>query len=280
LKRRLVHAFRSGVSQLVSFTKAAAVVGGVLLVVASDVPWLNDPLKRLGFDDLNGVGAGVIVFILSLIFFDVRSLAGRGLASDGVQHFADPMDVYPVLIERMKAVRRREDKVLDVLGMTLYTAWPTITFWLNRPDLRGWTVRLCAVTERTEELERTVPSDWFEESRANLAGVIQKRDTLKRQGQDILLEAYGYDFTPVIHGFRLANGDLFFSVLAWQQDGKIGRESYSYHFLPLEDRSESANAIREVFDSWFRRACLRPWPASCENPPDINSHTESRSAPG
>jgi hypothetical protein len=65
---------------------------------------------------------------------------------------------------------------------------------------------------------------------------------------------------PVVHGFRLGNGDLFFSTLSWDKNGKIGVGDYSYEHVPREDESPSAMATREVFSSWFQRAISQAWP--------------------
>lgn len=244
--------------RIASVVKAVAVVAGVALVVAVEVSWLEEPLRRIGFQDLDGIGAAVIVFILALMFFDMRGLAARQSANVD-RHFSDPMAVYPVLIKRIQGTKRRSDKVLDVLGMTLYTAWPTVTFWLNHPELNGWTIRLCAMVDDEGQLRNFVPPEWSSESRSNLENAAVRARTLATTGRNIEIETYAYDFIPVIHGFRLGNGDIFYSILSWQLDGRIGRESYSYQYVPCDDSSAAAIAIREVFDSWFKRARFRPW---------------------
>lgn len=161
-------------------------LGGLGLVVVLEVPWLAEPMRRLGFSDRGAVTETVILFVLVSVFYEVRTAAERADHTVQQRHFADPLDVYPFLFERMKTIRHSNEKVIDVLGITLYTAWPTI-------------------------------------------------------------------------GFRLGNGDLFYSVLSWQEDGKIGRDGYSYEFVSGDDPSPSAMALRGVFDSWFARTTRTPW---------------------
>ena len=170
------------------------------------------------------------------------------------------MDVYPILLDRARSIIRKEEKVLDVIGMTLYTAWPSIRFWLNRPEMAGWKVRFAAVVDATD-MSRLVPPEWFEESRSNLDQIAELAEVKAVKERGIHLEAYGYDFVPVLHGYRLGNGDLFYSVLMWDSDGRIGREVYSYEYIECTNHSPSAQAAREVFDSWFKRACRKPWTA-------------------
>jgi hypothetical protein len=175
------------------------------------------------------------------------------------------MDLYPILLQRIAAVSRSEDKVLDVIGMTLYTAWPSIRFWMNRTDLNGWTVNFTAVSHGDQGVTAHVPSGWFREARGNLNTICEFAESSTTQAKKINLQAFGYDFMPSLHGYRLGNRDLFYSILLWQGDGKIGMDGYSYEFVPHEDISLSAEAIREVFDSWFRRATAIPWTVDYES---------------
>lgn len=75
----------------------------------------------------------------------------------------------------------------------------------------------------------------------------------------ITIQTFGYDFAPALHGYRLGNGDLFYSIVLWQPDGNLGYEGFSYEFVPHEDHSPSAMAIRGVFESWFQRATQTAW---------------------
>jgi len=111
-------------TRLLHSGKSYAVILGLLIAVALEIPWLQEPLKKIGFENPTGITLSVIIFILVLIFFDVRSIAAA--AAEGPtegRHLAGPLDVYPVLFERIKRIKHREDKVLDIIGMTLYTAY-------------------------------------------------------------------------------------------------------------------------------------------------------------
>lgn len=149
----------------------------------------------------------------------------------------------------------------------MYTAWPTVRFWLPRPEMSGWTIRLAAATHTGEAPNHAIgliPDGWFAESHANLSS-IQAQQGGNGRVRAIRLEAYGYDFMPVVHGFRLGNGDLFYSVLLWQDDGKIGREGYSYEFVSLV-RAVPGEAVTPVpYGEWChprqgRRAAASSWP--------------------
>jgi hypothetical protein len=246
--------------RLVSFIQVFIALAGLAIAILLNVPWLEGPLRRIGLTSTGALTGSVITVIVVSIFFDVRTLT-VGKTGPEKRHFSDPMDVYPVLLERIKSISRAEEKVLDVIGMTLYTAWPSIKFWLNRNDLNGWTVRFAAVSSGGQRRSTHVPVAWHREAKTNLDNICDFANSPVAQAKHINLQSFGYDFMPVLHGYRLGNGDLFYSILMWQDNGTIGIDNYSYEFVPREDKSPSADAIRVVFDSWFRRASVTRWVA-------------------
>ncbi len=265
-RRQVRYWVKRSSDRVLAGAQAVIAVGGLVVVILINIPWLDGPLKSIGLSDTSALTGSVITVVVVSIFFDVRSLISK--TTDPIKrHFSDPMDVYPVLLERITAVSRSEDKVLDVIGMTLYTAWPSIRFWLGRTDLNGWTVRFAAVARGDRESPKHVPNDWFRDARGNLNAIAEYAESPTARLNRINLRAFSYDFMPSLHGYRLGNGDLFYSILLWQNDGNIGIDDYSYEFVPHEDASPSAEAIRGVFDSWFRRATAMPWVVEHEPQP-------------
>jgi len=249
---------RRASERLLSFIQVFIAIAGLAVVVLLNIPWLDGPLKKIGLSDPTAVTGSVLTLVVVSIFFDVRTLLSSK-ADPEKRHFSDPMDVYPVLEQRVNSISRAEEKVLDVIGMTLYTAWPSIRFWLNRNELNGWTVRFAAISESGQRRSIHVPTAWYRDAKTNLDNIYDFANSPLALDKHINVQAFGYDFMPVLHGYRLGNGDLFYSILQWQDDGKIGIDDYSYEFVPWGDKSASADAIRQVFDSWFRRATLSPW---------------------
>jgi hypothetical protein len=257
-RKQISYRIRRASERIVSFSQVLIAVVGLVAVILLNVPWLDGPFKSIGISDPNAFSGAVVTLIIVSIFFDVRSLVASKSEPEN-HHLSDPMEVYPLLLERIGRVSRSEEKVLDVIGMTLYTAWPSIRFWLNRPELSGWTVRFTAVAANNSRPSKNVPESWFHDAQGNLDNISSYAESHTIQDQHISLQAFGYDFMPSLHGYRLGNGDLFYSILLWQDDGQISIDGYSYEFVPSEDKSSSAEAIRRVFDSWFRRATATPW---------------------
>lgn len=264
LRRKQVgYRIKRATERTVSFSQTLIAVVGLIAVILLNVSWLDGPFAKIGITDPNAFTGAVVALIVVSIYFDVRSLVERKSEPEN-RHFSDPMEVYPLLLERIGRISRSEEKVLDVIGMTLYTAWPSIRFWLNRSEFTGWTVRFAAVSANQSHLSRHVPAAWFRDAHGNLDNIHQYAGSPAARTQHINLQAFGYDFMPSLHGYRLGNGDLFYSVLLWDEDGHISIDGYSYEFVPSEDKSPSAESIRQVFDSWFKRATAAPWPTPAD----------------
>lgn len=258
-RKQTGYSIRRASERVFWFSQAVIAAVGLMAVILLNIPELDGPFRSIGISNPDAFAGAVVTVVVVSIFFDVRSLVARKSEPES-RHFSDPMEVYPMLLERARRISRSEEKILDVIGMTLYTAWPSIQFWLNRSELSGWTVRFTAVTGNKARSSKHVPEPWFREAQGNLDSICRHADHPTIRAQHITLQAFGYDFMPSLHGYRLGNGDLFYSILLWQEDGNIGKDGYSYEFVPSEDKSPSAEAIRQVFDSWFKRAVAIPWP--------------------
>lgn len=247
-------------TRLLEATQSIVVVGGLVIVVALQIPWLNDQLTEIGLSGTAKIVDSLVIFVLAAVFLEVRALARKVVEPEPLGlHLRDPMDVYPILLRRAGEIVRSDEKRLDVIGMTLYTAWPSINFRLSRPEFRGWTVRMAAAASVTGTAAAMVPAEWVPEAQRFLSEIENASQRADLRAQKVVLEAYTYDFVPALHGYRLGNGDLFYSILKWDRSGAISRDGFTYEYVPAEDRSASAEAIRAVFDSWLVRACATRW---------------------
>ncbi|WBB73599.1 hypothetical protein O7602_28700 [Micromonospora sp. WMMD1128] len=258
-RKQFRHLLRQLGTRILDLLQPVIVFGGLIIILVLNIPWMKPVLDRVDLKDTSGLTQTLIFATLGAVFLEVRSIAQRVEDNSSEQkHLADPLDVYAILIDRIRSIKRPEEKCLDVLGMSLYTAWPSIGFWLNRTELQDWKIRMAAVVE--SDAGGLFPTEWVDEGRNNLTQIYDMQQSPALARRRITLEPYGYNFVPVVHGFRLGNGDLFYSLLGWGPDGRISRDKYSYEYLPSEDRSPSAESIRDVFDSWFVRACRDRWP--------------------
>jgi hypothetical protein len=245
-----------GVDRVISGLQVGTLLVGIGLLMAFQVPWLAGPLEWIHISDTETSRTLLIVLVLTSLMFEMRKVSGAmsRIASETRQHLSDPLDVYPLLLQRAQSIRRNDQRLLDVLGLNLYTAWPSIEFWLQRPETANWQVRVAAVCSDSGALNRWVPEEWHGIARSNLAKAADAGGSEDLQRRSIRVQGFPYDFAPAVHGFRLGNGDLFLSVLLWEANGLLGTRGYSYEFIPGTEQSAAAHASRQLFDSWFSRA--------------------------
>jgi len=224
------------------------------LLFLLQMPGINDLAAEIGVDDnVQLLTAGAVV-ILTSILIELRQLDRRvSPAITGLQHYSDPQAMYHALIGTAAGITEVEKRRIDVLGLTLYSAWPEIQFFLERPDVSRWQLRLAAVSPEANAEDLWVPSGWPREAETTIAQVDEFRE---RRGVDHhhTIETFEYRFPPVVHGFRLGNGDIFVSTLRWRPEGFLGKHRFPYDYVPAHDVSPEADAARALFTSWFDRA--------------------------
>jgi hypothetical protein len=209
--------------------------------------------ELLGIDNSAEVRNGIAVLALASILLELRQLNRRVTpAISGRQQYPDPGEMYDTLKEKAKEITDPEQQEIKVLGLTLYSAWPVLSFFLERPEVRDWTVKLATLSKNACASRQCVPADWPKESATTVSQVLQFRN---RQGREHRhrIEVYEYEFPPAVHGFRLGNGDVFICTQRWE-DGRFGKHRFSYDYVPAHDGSASATAARELFKNWFDQA--------------------------
>lgn len=251
--RRLNDRLRRAGKSAEAVARPVTVLAGLLLVILLEIPWIGDTLQQRGILTVNSAISTAFVFVLTALFFEVRSVSSRIDADRGPDHqLLQLVEVYPKLTTLAASAHKPDEKRLDVLGMTLFMTWPMLRPWLEHPRLDGWTIRLTAVAP---DGRAGVPAQWRTHARQNLDSAREAALSPDLKARRISIRTYEYDFMPVVHGLRLGTGDLFMSVLRWRPDGTIEDKVYSYEFVPASDISARAAAYRQLFESWFGQAC-------------------------
>jgi hypothetical protein len=209
--------------------------------------------ELLGIDNSTEVRNGIAVLALASILLELRQLNRRVTpAISGRQQYPDPQEMYDALKEKAREITDPEQCEIKVLGLTLYSAWPVLSFFLERPEVHNWTVKLATLSRDAEPSQQWVPGDWPQESATTVNQVLSFRDKAGKEHRHEI-EVYEYEFPPAVHGFQLGNGDVFVSTLQWQ-NGLLGKHRFSYDYVPAHDISPGATAARELFKNWFDRA--------------------------
>jgi uncharacterized membrane protein len=229
----------------------ALAVAGMLLLL--QLPGIEDVAEKIGLENSTRLRTAVGILVLSSILLEVWQLNRRVTpAITGKQHYSDPNEMYNALIEKAAEINNPEQRRIEVLGLTLFSAWPQLEFFLERPGVSGWTVRLAALAKDAGAPRQWVPKTWPRESATTVAQVEQFKLGWAVD-HNHTIEVFEYHFTPVVHGFRLGTGDVFLSTLRWQ-DGRLGKHRFPYDYVPASDISAEADAARALFGNWFDRA--------------------------
>jgi hypothetical protein len=168
-------------------------------------------------------------------------------------------EVYPRLGEVLQSSAAHGEKTLDVLGLTLHTAWPTIRGWLMEENsrLRGWTVRLRVVDPELVPTLSWFDQRWASEAKNVLDDVLAfnqlRGDALASKGTRVEIKPYA--LVPAVHGFKCSDGTYFVSIARWDDTSRtLGRPYQSYECLTAEDVEPRALHQKELFDNWMQRA--------------------------
>ncbi|MGD9737746.1 MAG: hypothetical protein AB7V58_19350 [Solirubrobacterales bacterium] len=229
-----------------------AVAAGALLVLLQ-IPGVEDVLTKIGLENDIRLRTAIGVIILISILLELRQLKLRVTpAISDRHHYDDPKEMYNALIERAAEINDPEQRRIDVLGLTLFSAWPELEFFLERPTIHNWKVRLATLSAAAPAPRPWVPESWPNEA-ANIVTQIEGFRSAQGADQGHTIEIFEYGFMPVVHGFRLGNGDVFLSILRWR-DRRLGKHRFPYDFVPAHDISPEAETTRALFENWFMRA--------------------------
>jgi uncharacterized membrane protein len=230
----------------------ALACGAVL--IALQVPGVEEVLDRIGLENDTRVRTAFGVVLLGSILLELRQLK-RSVTpvASGWIHYQNRKAMYNALIETAEQVTEPEHRQIEVLGLTLFSAWPELESFLETPGVEGWTVKLATLSKSAAPESLWVPDGWPEESEAIVRQVL-----IFKAGQgtvhDHEIEVFEYELPPAVHGFRLGNGDIFISTLRWQDEDRLGKHRFPYDYVPAHDLSPAATDARALFRSWFDQA--------------------------
>jgi uncharacterized membrane protein len=250
-------------------------IAAASLLLLLQIPGIDSVLVKSGLENSVQLRTAIGVVLLTSILLELRQLNRRVTpAITGSQHYSDPKEMYNALIERAAEIREPGQQQIEVLGLTLFSAWPELEFFLERPEVGEWTVKLATLSKAAAASRRWVPETWPQES-ATTVSQIQEFQARRGTDHNHTVDVFEYDFTPVVHGFRLGNGDVFLSTLRWR-NGRLGKHRFPYDYVPAHDITPRAEAARALFRNWFDRAVR----SAAEAPSGNAADRESKPAEG
>jgi hypothetical protein len=236
----------------------------IVFVIWSISPLRKDLTARGIFDD--GTILGILGILVASILTNLDELFSRTKKLLEAFEGRTPTPrlirgvgrIYPELQKEMQEATASERR-LDVLGLTLYTAWPTLESWLDQEDeISNWRINLyCLSPEFARQHLLEIPEDWADLAESFLAKVENYRATRSADlaYKKIAIELFEYRAFPAIHGFRLNNGTLFVSAVRWDlPSGRLAQPNHPYELFPATDTSDRAETYRSLFANWLDHA--------------------------
>lgn len=238
-----------------SAVHAISAIGGLAVLVLVQIPWLSGAFEVVGLTNSETIRTTIVAVVLTAIFSELARLSRKISQSeqDSRRHFRDAIEAYPFLMS-FPPPTNSEMAALDILGVNLNSIWPIMAYWIQRPEASGHRIRIAALQDPHDRLTAWVPQEWSDDAKTHIASARETAEAPEIRERGIVLEVYEYDFLPAVRGARLGNGDLLISLMSWQGDGRAAPRGYGCEYIPYSERTPSADAMRQLFDSWFTRA--------------------------
>ncbi|MFZ0772222.1 MAG: hypothetical protein WCA49_25035 [Candidatus Sulfotelmatobacter sp.] len=169
-------------------------------------------------------------------------------------------DVYPELQKILAELGAgsSSERSLDVLGLTLFTAWPMLLQpGLSSAEgaLRGWRVNVFLLCPDFIKSNPCFSAAWALQAEAQLLAIKEfatnNAQLLKELKTDLAVTKY--KFFPAVHGFRTGAGHLLISYIHWNGTSLEGPTQF-YEFFQPSDKSARASLYRDLFGNWIERA--------------------------
>lgn len=155
-------------------------------------------------------------------------------------------------------LREADDQglTLDVLGLTLFSAWPIFLDPAIREGLlRAWRLNIYLLSPAFIRTNPYFPDGWLQESEAKLKLVEKFAAAHSNAVEGPKITVVQYSRFPAIHGFRTQSGHLFISYIHWNSAENLLDDPHHFYeeFRP-EDKSDRASMYRSLFQNWIDHA--------------------------
>lgn len=183
----------------------------------------------------------------------VAAVQGWRIAHASLSLIGKVSDAQAEILTQLRDAPSGEPRALDVLGMSLWTAFPTLQGWLAE-DATNWKVTIRMLDPTFARANPNIsdyndPSDgiraWWASTCAGLAA------------RAIEVELYTYAWLPTIHGYRIRSGAgvrRYVSSTRWNPGTKALVLANRYQYAVVSERlplDPVGGAVAGWFDDWL-----------------------------
>ena len=249
---------------LIDRLRLAIEVAGVVLIavvlIFTLLPFARERLEALTGLDTTALVAALVALCVPLLFWAIRDIQRdvQKLAESVARHRTLPIlrgvgAIYPHVHNAIiHANREGEPRILRVIGLTLYTAWPNIHSWVESGDLNGWRVEMSSILPQAAMDATHIPNDWGDESAIQGRRIEASISPCLVAGV-MLCHAY-YRIVPPIHGFSVSDRTLFFSHVTLGESGHVRPPHDFYEVIDRREDETRYLFYRGLFDHWYAAA--------------------------
>jgi hypothetical protein len=230
--------------------------------------WLIPPVRDwLTSHNLLPESAVIAIVALSMLLvlsalLELNSFVRSKLRTDSADDLilGGVNGIYPHVLRCMRARRQGRRRKLEVLGLTLYTAWPQLGPFFAEPETRNWDLELYVLDPEWVGETASIPPAWVDLSSAQIKSItdfITKHaaDLRKRR---VRVALHTYANFPAVHGFRVDSTDVFVSLSRWTSDSELLADPLSaYDHVRTVDESRRSQEYAALFDNWLEAARRR-----------------------
>lgn len=244
------------------FETALIILAAIFLIGWTIGPikkWLekNEIFDQSTIFDIVAITITLLISIISEVKSNIRELSQKldkfnkesnsKIIENGVLH------VYPSLNAILGAIEHKKEKTLDVIGITMYSAWPHIQAWISSARPGDWKIRLFILNSSfIKDHDKIMPSKWIKEAESakdQIEYFISEKAALL-ESISTTIELIQYNNLPVIHGFKIGDGSLYVSFAHWSERNLLDDPHYFYEYFHSEDKTSRAKAYRDLFRNW------------------------------
>jgi hypothetical protein len=230
-------------------------IGGVFLVLMA-IPPIH-ALLTLPEESIVALLGVELVLVLKSLHGIEKGITSLDIKSQLIKKGVN--EVYPyidaLMSRRPRWTARRRGSV-EVLGLSLYTAWPFLQGLLKTSTNEHCDITLCCLDPEYIPTNPTIRPEWAEHARANINEITNyvRANASDLKQRDIALRLHLYRFFPLIHGFRFDGEDILYSFLHCANDGRAAQPLDFYEHASQRDSETRSALYSELFVSWLDEA--------------------------
>lgn len=175
-----------------------------------------------------------------------RTLNGKDIIiKNGTQ------DIYSIFDKIILLSETKNNNNLDIIGSTLYTAWPHIHPWLLKETTVNWKINLFLLDPLYIEQNSTLIDNSWKNTSENIIKQIKNVKDIYQNDffqRNVIINLFTYSYFPTIRGFKI-NDNILLTFSHWSRDGLTDYPHYFYECFKSKDNSIRAECYKDLYNN-------------------------------